>query len=215
MTEGRGYLTALMIACAVSTAVGAQLKFSIGPVPFTAQNFGFVLAGLLLPPSWAAGSQLLYLLMIAVGFPVAAGLRGGIHVLIGYTAGYLWSFPVAAALMSALSRAYLKRRKVALEEIGAREYSLLLAISLVAAAPVYLVGFIVFYLYAITPAYGGLLSWAREVSGFVGLWPSSPVIACFLATTLIFIPQDLFMDHAAAIVAARLMRSLLRARGVL
>uniref|UniRef100_A0A7C3WUR6 Biotin transporter BioY n=1 Tax=Thermofilum pendens TaxID=2269 RepID=A0A7C3WUR6_THEPE len=62
---------------AATTALLAQLNIRIGPVPYTMQNTGFILSGLLLPPRWALTSQLLYLAMIAVGAPAAAGFKGG------------------------------------------------------------------------------------------------------------------------------------------
>ncbi|MEM4871380.1 MAG: biotin transporter BioY, partial [Thermofilaceae archaeon] len=65
-------------ALAVVTGLLAQVTFRLGPVPYTMQNAGVVLSGLLLPPRWALLSQLLYLALIATGLPLAAGLRGGV-----------------------------------------------------------------------------------------------------------------------------------------
>jgi biotin transport system substrate-specific component len=87
---------------AVVTAVLAQVSFRVGPVPYTMQNTGVILSGLLLPPRWALASELLYLLMIALGAPVAAGFRGGVSVFLGPTGGYLAGFPIAAFLMGLL-----------------------------------------------------------------------------------------------------------------
>jgi biotin transport system substrate-specific component len=38
-----------------------------------------------------------------VGFPVFAGFRGGLAQLVGPTGGYLWAYPLMAALIGALS----------------------------------------------------------------------------------------------------------------
>jgi biotin transport system substrate-specific component len=84
---------------AVVTAILAQLSIRVGPVPYTMQNAGLILSGLLLPPGWALTSQLLYLAMIALGAPAAAGFRGGLGVLLGPTGGYLAGFPIASVLI--------------------------------------------------------------------------------------------------------------------
>ncbi len=84
---------------AAITAVSAQLSITlpwITSVPFTLQVFAVILTGLVLGASRGFVSQLLYLLLGAVGLPVFAQLRGGLSVLVGPTAGYLWAFPLAA-----------------------------------------------------------------------------------------------------------------------
>lgn len=84
---------------AAITAVSAQLSLTlpwITSVPFTLQVFAVILTGLVLGASRGFVSQLLYLLLGAVGLPVFAQLRGGLSVLAGPTAGYLWAFPLAA-----------------------------------------------------------------------------------------------------------------------
>lgn len=86
---------------AAVTAVCAQLSVSlpwISSVPFTLQVFAVILAGSILGASRGLVSQLLYLLLGAVGLPVFAQLRGGLSVLVSPTAGYLWAFPLAAAV---------------------------------------------------------------------------------------------------------------------
>lgn len=203
----------LSVTTCLATALGAQLKFNLGPVPYTLQNFGFILAGLLLPPKWALTSQLLYLLLIALGAPVAAGFRGGPYVLIGFTAGYLWMFPVAALTMSLLSRWYLGLVRRSLADIRFKDLVALLGLSLVATLPVYLVGFAVFTYYAIPSK--GLMGWVNLVINSLGIEGIAPITACFIASVLIFIPQDLLMDHLAAILTSKAVWKLLRSRGLI
>ena len=64
----------ITLACslAVLTALSAQIKFNIGPVPYTMQNFAVILSGLLLG-KFGALAQLIYLGMIAIGIPAGAG----------------------------------------------------------------------------------------------------------------------------------------------
>jgi len=202
----------LTVTTCLATALGAQLKFNLGPVPYTMQNFGFILAGLLLPPKWALASQLLYLLLIAIGAPVAAGFRGGPYVLIGFTAGYLWMFPVASLLMSLMSRWYLRRVGRSLSSIRVSDVTALLGISLVATLPVYFVGFLVFLHYALPSK--GLMGWVLLVNKLLGIKGASAVTACFVASVLIFIPQDLLMDHLAAILTSKAVHKVLVSRGL-
>jgi biotin transport system substrate-specific component len=92
---------ALCAALAAVTAVCAQLSVTvpwISNVPFTLQVFAVVLAGASLGARLGFVSQLIYLLLGAAGLPVFAQLRGGLSILLGPTAGYLWAFPLAAAV---------------------------------------------------------------------------------------------------------------------
>jgi biotin transport system substrate-specific component len=65
-------------------------------VPVTLQVLGVFLAGLLLGPVWGATSMVLYLLAGVIGAPVFAGGSAGLGTLLGSSAGYLWSYPLAA-----------------------------------------------------------------------------------------------------------------------
>jgi len=68
------------------------------PVPVTLQSLAVVLAGFLLGPLGGFASVAIWLSAAAVGLPLFAGGEGGIAHLRGPTAGYLLSFPLAAAL---------------------------------------------------------------------------------------------------------------------
>lgn len=68
----------------------------VSPAPVTLQVLGVFLAGILLGPVWGSASCGLYLCAGMLGAPVFAGGSAGIGVLLGPTAGYLWSTPVAA-----------------------------------------------------------------------------------------------------------------------
>lgn len=88
---------ALMVAVmAVSAQIAIPLPFS--PIPFTLQVMGVILSGLLLGPKYGALSQVVYLLIGAVGVPVFAQFSGGFGSLVGPSGGYLLSYPLAAAL---------------------------------------------------------------------------------------------------------------------
>lgn len=107
-------IAALMAATSWLTA---QLPTTV--VPVTPQMFFVVLAGLLLPPRWAAGSMATYVALGAVGMPVFSGGKGGVSVLVGPTGGYLIGFIVAAFVASVVRIALEGRmRQVAADGIA-------------------------------------------------------------------------------------------------
>ncbi|MFB6107590.1 MAG: biotin transporter BioY [Haloplanus sp.] len=71
----------------------------VSPTDVTLQVLGVFLAGLLLGPVWGTVSLCLYLAAGAVGAPVYLGGAAGVGHLFGATAGYLWSYPIAAAVV--------------------------------------------------------------------------------------------------------------------
>lgn len=99
--RGRSRLVTLVlvVAAAALTAVAAQWRIPLWPVPITGQTFAVLLTGAAL--GWRAGgaAQLLYLAVGAFGAPVFTEASGGWDVLVGATGGYLLAFPVAAALV--------------------------------------------------------------------------------------------------------------------
>ncbi len=85
------------------TIVGAQIAIPIGYVPVTLQVFFVLLSGLVLGSKLGCLSQVIYLLMGVIGFPVFAGFASGIVHLYGPTGGYLTAFPAAAFLVGWIS----------------------------------------------------------------------------------------------------------------
>lgn len=71
----------------------------LSPVPVTLQVLGVFLAGILLGPIWGGASMCLYLVAGALGAPVFAGGSAGLAPLLSESAGYLYSYPIAAALV--------------------------------------------------------------------------------------------------------------------
>ncbi|MFL2983061.1 MAG: biotin transporter BioY, partial [Candidatus Neomarinimicrobiota bacterium] len=72
-------------------AVLAQLSIPVpfSPIPITGQTIGVVLVGGLLGSKKGPLSVLCYIFEGAIGIPVFAQMKSGIHGLIGPTAGYL------------------------------------------------------------------------------------------------------------------------------
>ena len=91
----------------VAACAHAALPLYFTPVPLTLQPFAVLLLGLLLSPRLAAATLLAYLGEGAIGLPVfspgPASMPGLAH-LFGPTGGYLLAYPVAAMIISVISR---------------------------------------------------------------------------------------------------------------
>ena len=96
----------------VFTALCAQVSFHIPitPVPITLQTLAVLLTGAALGSRRGALAMLLYLAEGAARLPVFAGGTGGFVHLIGFTGGYLWSYPFAALVTGLLCERRLDRR---------------------------------------------------------------------------------------------------------
>ncbi|WP_254524777.1 biotin transporter BioY [Natrinema caseinilyticum] len=93
---------AVLAALLGAAAFVGSIPIPLSPVPVTLQVLVVYLAGLYLGPYWGPFSVLLYLTAGAVGLPVFATGAAGIGVLVGDSAGYLWSYPIAALLVGAV-----------------------------------------------------------------------------------------------------------------
>ena len=112
-------------------AVISQLSIPMPTgVPVTIQVFGVALVGAVL--GWRLGlcSMLVYILIGAVGLPVFANFGGGIKSLVGLTGGYIWAWPIMAALCGI--QPGLKSKKA---DLGAR-----ILLALVGLAAVEIIG---------------------------------------------------------------------------
>src|SRR5918911_1719388 len=89
---------ALVIAFSLLTALAAQVVIPLPLVPITGQTFAVLLTGALLGSRLGALAMIAYLVEGASGLPFFHAGHGGARLLIGPTAGYLWSFPAAAFL---------------------------------------------------------------------------------------------------------------------
>ena len=86
----------ITLAGSALIALCAQVSVPFYPVPLTMQTFAVILIGLTY--GWRLGgiTVALYLVEGAIGFPVFAGGKGGMIVLMRPTAGYLYGFFLAA-----------------------------------------------------------------------------------------------------------------------
>jgi len=105
----------LVVGFSLFTALCAHVSFLLpfSPVPVTLQTLAVLLTGAALGRRRGGLALLLYLAEGAAGLPVFApvpGSPGGFLALLGFTGGYLWSFPVAAFVTGWLCERRLDRR---------------------------------------------------------------------------------------------------------
>lgn len=94
-------LIVVMVAI-ICLSIASYIEIPMVPVPITAQTYVLLtLAGLL---GWKLGTAatVLWLLIGAMGLPVLAGGSSGLDYFSGPTAGYLFAFPLAVAVVGLL-----------------------------------------------------------------------------------------------------------------
>lgn len=85
--------------CAALLAVLSQIQLPMpSGVPVTLQTFAAALSGYVLEMKFGAVATLVYILLGAAGLPVFAGFTGGVGIIAGAAGGFIWGFPVLAAL---------------------------------------------------------------------------------------------------------------------
>ncbi|MBO0475232.1 biotin transport system substrate-specific component [Enterococcus sp. DIV0840] len=90
---------AIMISIIIVLGFFPPIPISLLPVPIVIQNAGFMLSGLLLGKRNGTIATMLFLVLVAIGFPLLAGGRGGLMVFFSITAGYLVAYPFATFLI--------------------------------------------------------------------------------------------------------------------
>ncbi len=83
-------------------ALVARIEIPLYPVPITGQTFGVLIVAALLGRIRGTTCIISYLALGATGLPVFAGGHSGITAFFGPTAGYLFGFVLAAALVGSL-----------------------------------------------------------------------------------------------------------------
>jgi biotin transport system substrate-specific component len=124
----------LVVAASAFVAICAHVSVPLPftPVPLTLQNFAVILVGMLLGPVAGFSAMVLYLAEGAMGLPVFTPHSvGGIAHLLGPNAGYLFSYPLAAATAGWVVRA--------MQHATSRFRSGLVAAT-IASAPIFIFG---------------------------------------------------------------------------
>jgi biotin transport system substrate-specific component len=106
-------MTALALAFACLTGLGALIRIytPLSPVPFTAQVFFVLMSGAVLGSRWGGMSQALYVGIGLMGMPWFAGGAGGVEVLYGPTAGYLFGFIAASSFIGWMTERHPRSRQ--------------------------------------------------------------------------------------------------------
>jgi len=89
---------ALFAALTAALGLIPRIEPGIIPVPITAQTLGPMVAGAILGARRGAGSQALFLVLLAAGLPLLSGGRGGLAVFQSPSAGFVLAWPLAAAV---------------------------------------------------------------------------------------------------------------------
>ena len=110
----------LCAVCAAVTCVLAPLSIPVGAIPVTLATFAVMLSGVLLGGRLGALSQLIYLLIGAVGVPVCAGYTPALPKLLGPTGGYLVGYIPLAFICGALYSLWGKNAR------GVKKYAVML-----------------------------------------------------------------------------------------
>jgi biotin transport system substrate-specific component len=124
----------VVVAASVFVAICAHLSIPLPftPVPLTLQNFAVILVGMMLGPVAGFSAMVLYLAEGAMGLPVFTPHSvGGVAHLLGPNAGYLFSYPLAAATAGWVVRS--------MQRVTSRFRSGLVAAT-VASAPIFILG---------------------------------------------------------------------------
>ncbi|NLA14561.1 MAG: biotin transporter BioY [Tissierellia bacterium] len=85
------------------TAVGAFISIPIGPVPITLQSFFVLLSGIMLGSKKAMFSQITYLLLGLIGFPIFSGFSGGLQHIFKPSFGFIIGYVAAAYVVGKLT----------------------------------------------------------------------------------------------------------------
>jgi biotin transport system substrate-specific component len=97
---------------AASSAILSQLMIPIGPVPINLTHVSIFIAAGLLGAKNGGLSQLVYVLLGALGAPVFTGFMGGMGVMMGPTGGFVFGYVFCAYLTGFLAERYGRSLKV-------------------------------------------------------------------------------------------------------
>ena len=88
------------------TAILTQISIPLPGVPITMQVFAVALCGLVLGKKLGFISQIIYVLLGAMGLPVFTYFRGGLGMILGPTGGFILSFPIIAFVVGYFSEKF-------------------------------------------------------------------------------------------------------------
>lgn len=103
---------ALVVGASLLMALAAKASIHVpfSPIPFTLQTLVVMLVAATLGSRRGALAMLLYLAEGASGLPVFASGGGFMYLILSPSAGYLWSYPIAAFVVGYLCERGLDRK---------------------------------------------------------------------------------------------------------
>ncbi|WP_205077574.1 biotin transporter BioY [Marinobacter salexigens] len=103
-----------IVVTALCLSVASYIEIPMVPVPITAQTYVLLTATGFLGWKLGTASTILWLSLGALGLPVLAGGSSGLDYFAGPTAGYLFAFPLAVALVGLLFERGWNTKNIAL-----------------------------------------------------------------------------------------------------
>ena len=92
-------LVALFAALMCALGFSPMFLLPLAGITVSIQTLAMLLAGGIIGSRRGALAMGVVILLVAIGLPVLTGAQGGIHKLIGPTAGFIWSWPLGAFLV--------------------------------------------------------------------------------------------------------------------
>lgn len=165
-----GLFAAIMTICSYIT-----IPLGFTPVPINMATLGVFLCGGILGAKYGTISEVVYVLLGAIGVPVFSGFRGGVSVLVGPTGGYIIGYIAAALIVGLILDRCAKNSN------GAKAYAIPAAAMALGLIACYLLGTLWFI-----------------ISTGTGIWAS--LVACVFP----FLPGDIIKIIAASILVRKL-----------
>ena len=108
MTTKDLVLAALFTAIIIVLGLIPPVTLGFIPVPITAQSMGVMLAGCIIGAKRGAMAYALLVVLVAIGLPVLSGGRGGLSVLMGPTAGYIFAWILGAFVTGLIAEHFVR-----------------------------------------------------------------------------------------------------------
>ncbi len=149
----------LVLAGTLFLAVSSWLSVPTLPIPITMQTYAVIVVGAVFGARLGTAMVMAWLAEAAFGLPVLAHGTSGIAVFLGPTAGYLVSFPVAAAFVGWIADRNLDRGPVSsfLSMLGGNTINLALGVLWLSIAvgwrSAFVLGFLPFWIGGIAKAF--------------------------------------------------------------
>lgn len=96
----------------------SQIAFATPTIPLTLQTFGIALCGYMLSVKWSLCCTMTYILLGALGLPVFSNFRGGAHIILGPTGGFIIGFILLTFACALTNNAHKRVSKIIISSVG-------------------------------------------------------------------------------------------------